>query len=94
MGWQTEGMARRRVTLKLDGDLLDAARAAAARLGVPEEELFERTLREVLARDFDRLTDEITAYQTAHGIALSDDEAMTLANEEVRAVRTERRDAS
>ena len=63
MGWQTEGMARRRVTLELDGDLLDAARAAAARLGVPEEELFERTLREVLARDFDRLTDEITAYQ-------------------------------
>ena len=87
-------MARRRVTLELDGDLLDAARAAAARLGVPEEELFERTLREVLARDFDRLTDEITAYQTARGIALSDDEAMTLANEEVRAVRTERRDAS
>ena len=94
MGWQTEGMARRRVTLELDGDLLDAARAAAARLGVPEEELFERTLRAVLARDFDRLTGEITAYQTANGIALSDDEAMTLANEEVRAVRTERRDAS
>jgi hypothetical protein len=86
-------MARRRVTLELDGDLLDAV-LAAARLGVPEEELFERTLREVLARDFDRLTDEITAYQTAHGITLSDDEAMILANEEVRAVRTEPRDAS
>jgi hypothetical protein len=87
-------MARRRVTVELDGDLLDAAKAAAARLGIPEDELFERTLREVLARDFDRLTDEIAAFQTAHGIVLSDDEAMALADEEVRALRAERGDAS
>jgi hypothetical protein len=87
-------MARRRVTVELDGDLLDAAKAAAARLGIPEDELFERTLREVLARDFDRLTDEIAAFQTARGIVLSDEEAMALANEEVRALRAERGDAS
>lgn len=80
--------------MELDGDLLDAAKAAAARLGIPEDELFERTLREVLARDFDRLTEEIAAFQTAHGSVLSDDDAMALADEEVRALRTERGDAS
>jgi hypothetical protein len=87
-------MARRRVTVELDGDLLDAAKAAAARLGIPEDELFERTLRDVLARDFDRLSDEVVAFQAARGFVLSDDEAMSLADEEVRALRAERGAAS
>jgi hypothetical protein len=33
---------------------------------------------------------DIAAYQAAHGIALSDDEAMELATVEVRAIRAER----
>ncbi|GAC1597498.1 MAG: hypothetical protein NVS3B21_22140 [Acidimicrobiales bacterium] len=37
-----EEVARRRVTVELDSELLDGARAAAHRLGIPEDELFEQ----------------------------------------------------
>jgi hypothetical protein len=87
-------VTRRRVTVELDGDLLDAARAAAARIGIPEEELFERSLRDVLAHDVDRIADNIAAHQAAVGVSFTDDEAMMVATEEVRAFRAERRDAS
>lgn len=87
-------MARRRITVELDSELLDGARAAAHRLGIPEDELFEQGLRQIIARDFNRVMDEVTARQAKRGISLSDDDAMALANAELAAHRAERRDAS
>jgi hypothetical protein len=45
-------MARRAVTVEVDERLFDAARTVAERTGIPADELYERALREVLARDF------------------------------------------
>ena len=87
-------MARRRITVELDSDLLDGALAAAHRLGIPEDELFEQGLRQIIARDLDRVMDEVTAHQARLGLSLSDDEAMALANAELAALRAERRNAS
>jgi hypothetical protein len=87
-------MARPQVTVELDGNLVDATREVAQRVGVPEGELYERALREVLARDFATLMDGIAADQAARGVALSEDEALALATEELRALRAERRNAS
>jgi hypothetical protein len=87
-------MARHPVTVELDGNLVDATREGAQRVGVPEGELYERALREVLARDFGALMDGIAANQAARGIAISEDEALALATEELWALRAEGRSAS
>lgn len=84
-------MTRRQPTVELDETLIDAARAIALRAGVPESELYERALREILARDFAALMDDVAQYQAASGTALSEDAASALATEEVRAVRASRR---
>lgn len=87
-------MARRRVVVELESDLVDATRAVARRVGVAEDELYERALRDVLASDFTALMDEIAADQAARGVALSDEEASALATEELRASRAGRRNES
>ena len=87
-------MVRRQPTVEIDERLIEAASAVARRSGVPEEELYERALRDVLVRDFDALMDEIAKHQAATGVSLSEDEAMALAIEEARAARNERRTAS
>jgi hypothetical protein len=87
-------MARRPVTVEVEASLADAARAVAERSGVPEGQLYERALREVLVRDFSTLMDDVAAAQAERGVALDDDEAMALAQDELRAVRAERRNAS
>lgn len=87
-------MTRRQPTVELDEGLIEAARAVAQRSGVPEEELYERALRGVLARDFSALMDEIAGYQATSGVTVTEDEALALAVEEVRAVRDDRRAAS
>lgn len=87
-------MPRRPVTVELDGSLVEAARSVAQRSGVPEEELYERALREVLARDFGELMDDVVAFQTAKGVSLTDEQAMDLAVSELRALRAERPRAS
>jgi hypothetical protein len=81
-------MARNPVTVELEDSLVEAARSVAGRTGVPETELYERGLREILLRDFAELMDEIATYQAKHGLALSDDEALSLASSEMRAMRT------
>ncbi len=93
-GWHNVHMARRQPTVEIDESLIDAARVVARRSGVSEEELYERALRDVLARDFTALMDEIAEYQAANGATIGDDEALTLATDEVRAARNERRTAS
>ena len=87
-------MARRRITVEPDTDLLKCALAAARRLGIPEDELLEQGLRHIIARDVDRVMGEVAAHQAQLGISLSDEEAMELANNELVALRTERRNAS
>ena len=87
-------MARRAVTVEVDEKLLAAARAVTERTGVPVDELYERALRDVLARDFAELMKDITADQAERGVTLSDDAGLALAYEELRAARAERRNAS
>jgi hypothetical protein len=87
-------MGRRPVTIEVDEKLLAAARVVAERTGVAPEELYERALREVLARDLDELTGELAADQRRRGVTVSDDEGLKLAYEELRAARAERRNAS
>lgn len=86
-------MARRMVTMEVDEKLLAAARAVAERSGVPADELYERALRDVLARDFAELMRDITTDQAGRGVTLSDDDGVALAYEELRAARAERRNA-
>lgn len=83
-------MARQRVVVELESELVDATRAVARRVGVAEGELYERALRDVLASDFTALMDEIAADQAARGVVLSDEEASALAVEELRASRADR----
>ncbi len=87
-------MTRRPVTIEVDEKLLAAARAVAERTGVPTEVLYERALREVLVQDLDELTSEIAADQGRRGVTVSDDEGLTMAYEELRAARAQRRNAS
>ena len=87
-------MARRELTVEVDEKLLAAASAVAERAGVPADELYERALRDVLARDFADLLKDIAAEQAANGAEVSDEEGLTLAYEELRAVRADRRNAS
>jgi hypothetical protein len=81
------------VTVDVDGELLAAVRAVAGRSGVPLEDLFERALRGVLAGDFDQLAAELVADQRRRGVSVSDNEGFVFAYEELRAVRTQRRNA-
>jgi hypothetical protein len=91
--WHTGAVSTQTVTLELDSKLISAARAAAERLGESFDVVYESALRQVLVRDFDALGDETARYQAERGISLSDDEAMALANEELRAMRAERDNA-
>lgn len=92
--WQTGAVQRRPVTIELDGNLVEAARSVAQRSGVPEDELYERVLREVLAREFGEFMDEVAAFQAANDVSLTDEEAMDMAVSELQAMRAERRNAS
>jgi hypothetical protein len=48
----------------------------------------------VLARDFAELMRDIAADQAERGVTISDDDGVALAYEELRAARSERRNAS
>ena len=73
---------------------MKATRGVAERAGVSADDLYERALREVLARDFSELLTDIAADQAETGERITDDEGVTLAYDELRAVRDERRNAS
>ena len=75
-------MAKMRTTITLDEQVLTAARVHAARTGKADGEVVEEALRKLLGMDLlDRL------WATAD---LDEDEAMGLALEGQRAVRSER----
>jgi hypothetical protein len=87
-------MARRALTVEVDEKLLAAARAVAERAGVPADELYERALRDVLARDFADLLQDIAADQAERGVTVTEEEGRAMAYDELQAVRAERRNAS
>jgi len=60
-----------------DESLIEVVRAVANRSGVLEAELYERALREVLARDFAELIVEIAEYQTASGRTIAGSRALS-----------------
>ncbi len=70
--------------------MIEAVRAIVHRSRVPEDKLYERALRGVLARDFGALMDEIAEHQGASGATIGSEDALQLAVGEVRATRDER----
>lgn len=83
-------MARRSTTVEIDEGILDALGRAAREDGRPEAEVVEEALRRYFGLRGLALLDEIRDAQGAAGVALDDDEAMSLAIAELRAVRAER----
>ena len=78
-------MARAKATIYLDPEVLRATRVRAARTGKRDSDVVEDALREHLGL---AVTDRIRSR-----FDLDEDEAMRLANEEVHAMRRERRKA-
>lgn len=81
----------RRMAVDLDDQLLDALRRAAAEDGTTEEQVIEDALRRYFGLRGLAVLDEIAERQTDR--PLSDDEAMALAVDELRAFRDERQRA-
>lgn len=81
----------RRMTVDVDDQLLDALRRAAAEDGVAEEKVVEDALRRYFGFRGLAVLDEIAESQG--DARLSDDEAMAVAVDELRAFRNERRRA-
>lgn len=81
-------MARKKTTVYIEEELLRAAKVAAARSGKREYEVFEDALRDHLglASVVERVWARISPDQ-----ALSEEEALRLATEELAAVRAEKR---
>lgn len=79
-------MARSKATVYLDPDVLRATRVRAARTGKRDSDVVEEALREYLGIG---LLERI--WERAD---LSEDEAMKLANDELHAMRAERRGRS
>jgi hypothetical protein len=79
-------MARSKATVYLDPEVLRATRVRAARTGKRDSDIVEEALREYLGL---AVIDEIRARAD-----LDADEAMQLANEELHAMRRERREAA
>jgi hypothetical protein len=79
-------MARSKATVYLDPEVLRATRVRAARTGKRDSDVVEEALREYLGL---AVIDEIRAKAN-----LDADEAMQLANEELHAMRRERREAA
>lgn len=79
-------MARSKVTVYLDPEVLRAARVHAARTGKRDSDVVEEALREHLGLD---VIDSIRAKSD-----LDEDAAMQLAYEELHAMRRERREAA
>ena len=76
--------------MEIDEGILDALGRAAREDGRPEDEVVEEALRRYFGLRGAAVLDEIRDAQGAAGVALDDDEAMSLAIAELRAVRAER----
>lgn len=89
------GVSRRKTTVYLDADVLTATKMLAAARNDSESQVVEDALRAYLqAGQLQAAAADLRAlmHRLAERADLSDDEAMSLAVEEVRAVRGGRRD--
>jgi hypothetical protein len=82
---------RQQLTVTVDENVLDALRRAAARDGVPEDELVDEALRRWFGLRGIGVLDELAERRAAADDALDDDTAMAIAVGEVRAARARRR---
>lgn len=83
-------MPKQPLTVELDEDVILAARAEASRKGQSEAAVVEQALREHLAHQ-GSVTDEV--WQRSRDAALGEEEALTLAYDELKAMRRERGDS-
>jgi hypothetical protein len=83
-----EGMARRRTTVELDEQLLEAAHVEAERTGRSEADVIEDALRRRFDARRPSVVDQV--WDRNSGDALSEDEALALAYAELKQMRTER----
>ncbi|MGH9120630.1 MAG: hypothetical protein ACRDYC_01575 [Acidimicrobiales bacterium] len=84
-------MPKRQLTVEFDEDVIVAAQAEATKSGQSEAAVVEQALREHLSSR-KSVTDPVWARN--RGDALREDEALTLAYEELKAMRREREDPS
>jgi len=76
--------------IEIDEGILDAVGRAAHDEGRPEAEVMEDALRRYFGLRGIAVLSEIAEDQAAAGVELSDDEAMAIAVDELRAARAER----
>ncbi len=79
-------MPRKKTTVYVEEDLLRSARVLAARTGKMEYEVFEEALRAYLGFD---VLERIHERLEREGLALSEEESLKLAYEELHAMRAE-----
>jgi hypothetical protein len=84
-------MAKRPTTLELEEALLEAARAEARQTGRSESEVVEDVLRQHFESLQGSVTDDVWSRNAAD--ALTGDDALTLAYDELKEMRRERREA-
>ncbi len=84
-------MAKRPMTVELEEALVEAARAEARQTGRSESEVVEDVLRQHFASLNRSVTDDVWSRNEAE--KLTGDEALTLAYDELKAMRRERREA-
>jgi predicted transcriptional regulator len=84
--WHHEHMAKQPLTVELDEDVILAAQAEASRKGQSEAAVVEQALREHLAHQ-GSVTDEVWLRNRDAG--LGEEEALTLAYDELKAMRHE-----
>jgi hypothetical protein len=83
-------MAKRAITVELDEAVVSATQAEARRTGQSDAAVVEQALREHLSLR-NSVTDQVWARSQSD--ALSEDEALTLAYDELKALRRERGDS-
>lgn len=82
-------MARKKTTVYIEEDLLRAAKVSAARTDKKEYEVFEEALKTYLGFD---VLERIHERLEREGLALSEEESMKLAYDELHAMRAEDRE--
>lgn len=83
-------MPKQPLTVELEEDVIQAAREEASRKGQSEAAVVEQALREHLANQ-ENVTDQVWARNRDQ--ALGEDEALSLAYDELKSMRRERGDS-
>lgn len=71
--------ARRPVIVELGGEPAEAVRTVTRRAGVPQAQLYEEALRDLLTRELAKLMHDLAECQTVNNADLTEEEAMELA---------------